>query len=819
MAYKDGNELVAKNLLVYAADKGTQDVDREKINKIIMEMSGDSAFHREKREHRDQGQAWIATARTKLATFDATQRSVARHHLAKAAARLEGRRSELDAAGTCCAVVDFDMFYAAVEIRDRPELKDKPVAVGGIGMISTANYVARRWGVRSAMPGFIGQALCRRGPEFGMPKTELVFVRPDFQKYERVAGIARAIFAQYDPHFRAYSSDEAYIDLTRYLRCRVASITRSMADNMNAQMEADVGDEPQACKTRQGGDHASASALLADAALEAGALKLQEAQAATRDVAELRGRLDALRAGDEVIDDDAVALSREEQIAEVEAALDRARSRVDDAAGAFDELRACGIDVSSGDMDVVARLVKARLAEISAAVDALPALDFIRDEEAGALAEQVLGELRAAVRDATDGLTLSGGLGPNFRLAKVAADQKKPDGQFRVGAGKAAVLEFLRDLPCRKIGGIGRVLEMKLHDALNVRTCGDLVDCLPECYCVLGKSAAMGFLQEVALGCGEAGGPTDDGEEEDVGVIRRKGLGNERTFRPVRGAAALTEKLVQIAGLVSERLVNHDMRAAKWTLKLKTTDFRISTRDTAMQKTGKDRYVCSVAAIVALLKPLLLEAIGEAEASGTPLEIRLMGVRSSEFEGQYVPLAPGQTTLNDLKFKTASPPRPKAPPAASGQASLDDVKFKPASPSRPRAAAPPAPTSPVSPGTTAAATASTGIDGADVDPATLSELPPAVRADIERQLNLWRKSRRSAPAPAAPARRPPPKKPRTLDNFLAAPAPSPPPPPAPQADEAPVAQITSMGFSRKSALAALQQANGDVSRALERLLS
>ena len=61
---------------------------------------------------------------------------------------------------------------------------------------------------------------------------------------------------------------------------------------------------------------------------------------------------------------------------------------------------------------------------------------------------------------------------------------------------------------------------------------GDLIDNMPECYCVLGKSAAMGFLHEVALGCGEAGGPTDDGDEDDERVIRRKGLGNERTFRP-----------------------------------------------------------------------------------------------------------------------------------------------------------------------------------------------------------------------------------------------------------------------------------------------
>jgi len=51
--------------------------------------------------------------------------------------------------------LDMDMFYAAVEIRDRPELQDKPVAVGGLSMLSTANYVARKYGVRSAMPGFI----------------------------------------------------------------------------------------------------------------------------------------------------------------------------------------------------------------------------------------------------------------------------------------------------------------------------------------------------------------------------------------------------------------------------------------------------------------------------------------------------------------------------------------------------------------------------------------------------------------------------------------------------------------------------------------
>ena len=109
-----------------------------------------------------------------------------------------------------------------------------------------------------------------------------------------------------------------------------------------------------------------------------------------------------------------------------------------------------------------------------------------------------------------------------------------------------------------------------------------------------------------------------------------------------------------------------------------------------------------------------------------------------------------------------------------------------------------APVAPSSPGAS-----STGIDGAEVDPQTLSELPPEIRADIERQLALWRKTRR-----------PPAKKPRTsMDAFLAPPA----PPPA--VDEAAVAQFVSLGFSRKAAAAALERTNGDVLRAIDGLLA
>ena len=94
------------------------------------------------------------------------------------------------------------MFYAAVAIRDRGAeglaLAERPLAVGG-ALVLTANYVARRWGVRSAMPAFVAKELCRRGPEFGMPTAELTFVAADYGAYREVAQTAMAVYREYDP--------------------------------------------------------------------------------------------------------------------------------------------------------------------------------------------------------------------------------------------------------------------------------------------------------------------------------------------------------------------------------------------------------------------------------------------------------------------------------------------------------------------------------------------------------------------------------------------------------------------------------------------
>lgn len=103
--------------------------------------------------------------------------------------------------------VDMDAFYAAVEERDDPELRGRPIAVGGDsarGVVMTASYAARRFGVRSAMPGSQAARLC----------PALVFVRPRFAVYKAVSREIRAIFHRYTDLVEPLSLDEAYLDVT-----------------------------------------------------------------------------------------------------------------------------------------------------------------------------------------------------------------------------------------------------------------------------------------------------------------------------------------------------------------------------------------------------------------------------------------------------------------------------------------------------------------------------------------------------------------------------------------------------------------------------
>src|SRR5690606_34377885 len=103
--------------------------------------------------------------------------------------------------------IDMDCFYAAIEIRDNPELQGKPVGVGGSregrGVLTTCNYEARRFGVHSAMPTFLALKKC----------PDLIVVPTRFDVYRREAATIREIFRTYTPRIEPLSLDEAYLDV------------------------------------------------------------------------------------------------------------------------------------------------------------------------------------------------------------------------------------------------------------------------------------------------------------------------------------------------------------------------------------------------------------------------------------------------------------------------------------------------------------------------------------------------------------------------------------------------------------------------------
>lgn len=123
--------------------------------------------------------------------------------------------------------IDMDCFYAAIELRERPELAGLPVAVGGSsgrGVLTTCNYLARTYGCRSAMPAFKARELC----------PDLVLLPVRFDLYRAESAMIRAIFAEFTELIEPLSLDEAYLDVS-HLRSEAASVAWEIRERIRSQ--------------------------------------------------------------------------------------------------------------------------------------------------------------------------------------------------------------------------------------------------------------------------------------------------------------------------------------------------------------------------------------------------------------------------------------------------------------------------------------------------------------------------------------------------------------------------------------------------------
>uniref|UniRef100_F1S2I2 DNA polymerase kappa n=1 Tax=Sus scrofa TaxID=9823 RepID=F1S2I2_PIG len=413
---------------------GMEGLDKEKINKIIMEATKGSRFYGNELKREKQVNQRIENMMQQKAQITSQQLRKAQLQVDRFAMELEQSR---DLSNTIVHI-DMDAFYAAVEMRDNPELRDKPIAVGSRNMLSTSNYHARKFGVRGAMPGFIAKRLC----------PQLIIVPPNFDKYRAVSSEVKEIFADYDPNFMALSLDEAYLNITKHL---------------------------------------------------------EERQNWPEDKRKY----------------------------------------------------------------------------------------FIKT-----------------------GNSLENGIAPNTMLAKVCSDKNKPNGQYQILPNRQVVMDFIKDLPIRKVSGIGKVTE-KMLKALGIITCTDLYQ-QRALLSLLFSETSWHYFLHISLGLGSTCLPRD-GE--------RKSMSVERTFSEINKAEEQYSLCQELCSELAQDLQKEGLKGRTVTLKLKNVDFEVKTRASTVLS-----VISTAEEIFAIAKELLRTEI-DADFPH-PLRLRLMGVRLSSFPNE-----------------------------------------------------------------------------------------------------------------------------------------------------------------------------------------
>ncbi|XP_058720368.1 DNA polymerase kappa isoform X1 [Poecile atricapillus] len=480
---------------------GMQGLDKEKINKIIMEATKGSKFYENELKKDQQVNQRIEKMMQLKEKITAQQLLKAQLQVDKLVIELEQSRN----LNSTIVHIDMDAFYAAVEMRDNPELKDKPIAVGSMSMLSTSNYHARRFGVRAAMPGFIAKRLC----------PHLTIVPLNFEKYTKVSKEVREVLAEYDPNFMPMGLDEAYLNITEHLEERLNWPEDRRRFFFNR--ESTTGIDSMNMSTNFNKGEVSSSPVLFE----------------------------------------------------------------DNTSPMYDNLQQRDLSVENS-------------------------VVF------GTSAEEVVKEIRFRIEQKTQ-LTASAGIAPNTMLAKMCSDRNKPNGQYRISPERLAVLDFLKDLPIRKVPGIGKVTE-KMLKALGIVTCSELYQQRALLSLIFSEVSWRNFL-DISLGLGSTH-LEKDGE--------RKSMSTERTFSEINTAEDQYSLCRELCRDLAQDLQKEGLKGRTVTLKLKNVNFEVKTRaSTVLSSVSTEEEIFTVA------KDLLGTEIDS--VAPHPLRIRLMGVRVSGF--------------------------------------------------------------------------------------------------------------------------------------------------------------------------------------------
>lgn len=242
--------------------------------------------------------------------------------------------------------------------------------------------------------------------------------------------------------------------------------------------------------------------------------------------------------------------------------------------------------------------------------------------------EDAVQQLRREVHEKTK-ITISAGIAANAKLAKICSNMNKPNGQFHLPIERNAIMAFMRDLPTRKVNGIGRVFERELN-AIGVKTCGDIYAYRQYLSKLFGEKA-FGFLMQCYLGLGRTIiQPAEDYE--------RKSVGTESTFGEMSNPTELRDKLRATAEELEKDMIRTQFKGRTLCLKVKLHTYEVFTRQVVPPKAvylADDLYKFGV--------PMLTKL--EQEFPG--MKLRLMGLRCTHLVSMKKP-----DTMAFFGFKT-----------------------------------------------------------------------------------------------------------------------------------------------------------------------
>ena len=262
-------------------------------------------------------------------------------------------------------------------------------------------------------------------------------------------------------------------------------------------------------------------------------------------------------------------------------------------------------------------------------LDITKLVEAAEGDDIEAVATSIVNEMRSKIKEKT-GLTASAGIAPNCRLAKVASDMNKPDGQFLVAAREETILDFVQQLSIRKIGGVGNVSEQLLN-AIGVFTCKDIFEKRAEIK-LLFSEISFEFYMKVSQGLGASSIEPPDERE-------RKSMSTETTFQDTADRKVLLNTCKELCKDLAQDLVNKEILGSAVTVKIKSHDFKLKTKVAQLIDSTNDETVIFKSAEKTLLH--LLDT-----AHKKPLKLRLMGVRMSELKDKAEVKGAKQTSLH-----------------------------------------------------------------------------------------------------------------------------------------------------------------------------